>query len=102
VAPRAGFVSQIHAEMVGRAAVALGAGRDRVDSPVDPGVGIEIAAPVGTAVRAGDPVFIFAFNDDERLAHARRLTSHAIEISDEPPVASPLILEVIDGRSVNL
>src|SRR5262249_17809704 len=37
-APRAGFVTRLDAELVGRASVALGAGRDRVEDPVDPAV----------------------------------------------------------------
>ncbi len=41
---------------VGRAAVALGAGRDRVDAAVDPGVGIDVLVPLGASVKAGDAV----------------------------------------------
>ena len=40
-APRAGYVSALRAELIGRAAVALGAGRSRLDDVIDPGVGIE-------------------------------------------------------------
>ena len=52
LAPRAGFVGRMDAELVGRAAVALGAGRDRADAAVDPAVGIDIVAPVGAKVQA--------------------------------------------------
>ena len=48
---RDGVVTGFDAELVGRAAVALGAGRDRVDAAVDPAAGIDIVAPVG-ATRA--------------------------------------------------
>ena len=44
------------AELVGRASVALGAGRDRVEDPVDPAVGILVNAKPGAGVRAGDPL----------------------------------------------
>ncbi|NUR55040.1 MAG: thymidine phosphorylase, partial [Acidobacteria bacterium] len=37
-AARDGFVAAIDAELVGRAAVLLGAGRDRLDAAIDPGV----------------------------------------------------------------
>src|SRR5207244_7490329 len=46
-ASRSGFVTYVDAELVGRASVALGAGRDTVDAAVDLGVGIMIAATEG-------------------------------------------------------
>ena len=49
-APRSGIVTNLDAEAVGRAAVALGAGRGTLDDVVDPGVGITIVAPPGAAV----------------------------------------------------
>ncbi len=49
-AVRSGFLTSLDAELVGRASVALGAGRDRVEDSVDPAVGIMvIAAPRGRA-----------------------------------------------------
>ena len=44
-----GYVAGLEAERVGRAAVALGAGRAKLDDVVDPAVGIEVLAPVGCA-----------------------------------------------------
>src|SRR5215471_16896503 len=67
VAPRAGFVGRIDAELVGCAAVALGAGRDRADAAVDPAAGINVVATVGTAVRAGDPVLVLACASAARI-----------------------------------
>ncbi len=49
-----GFLSGLDAELVGRASVALGAGRDRVEDTVDPAVGIMVRAKPGAVVRAGD------------------------------------------------
>jgi pyrimidine-nucleoside phosphorylase len=49
-----GFVTELDAELIGRATVVLGAGRDTVDDEIDPGVGITIDATVGDAVEAGD------------------------------------------------
>ena len=48
-ASRSGFVAGLEAEAIGRAAVALGAGRSRLEDVVDPGVGIEVLAHVGDA-----------------------------------------------------
>ena len=42
VGPTAGFVTGLDAELIGRASVVLGAGRDKVDDEIDPAVGIMI------------------------------------------------------------
>jgi pyrimidine-nucleoside phosphorylase len=91
-ASRAGFVTAVNAELVGRASVVLGAGRDRVEDPVDPAVGIMVMAKPGDAVRAGAPVLELHFRDPARLDAAMRLTSQAITIGDEPPAPGRLIV----------
>jgi pyrimidine-nucleoside phosphorylase len=91
-ADRAGFVSRLDAELIGRASVALGAGRDRVEDPVDPAVGIMVLAKPGDAVRAGDPILELHYRDRGRLETATRLTSRAITIDDRRPAATRLIV----------
>ena len=101
-APRRGIVSRMDAELVGRAAVVLGAGRDRVDADVDPAAGIDIAAAPGDEVSAGDAVFTLRTSDRARLEAARRLLDDAVTIGGEAPVARPLVLETIDGRTASV
>ncbi len=91
-ANRSGFVTALNAELVGRASVVLGAGRDRVEDPVDPAVGIMVVAKPGDEVRAGDPVLEIHFRDSARLEAAKRLTDQAITIGDAPPVPGRLIV----------
>ena len=91
-ADRAGFVTRLDAELVGRASVALGAGRDRVDDPVDPAVGIALKATVGDQLRAGDPVLELRYRDRSRLDGARALARQAIALGDARPAAAPLII----------
>ena len=91
-ASRDGFVATIDAELVGRASVALGAGRDRVEDPVDPAVGIMVIAKPGDAVRAGDTVLELHHRDRVRLEAAIRLTSQAITIGDGRPAPGRLIV----------
>jgi pyrimidine-nucleoside phosphorylase len=97
-APRRGVVTALKAEAIGRAAVLLGAGRDRMDAEIDPAVGLTVAAPVGTTVSAGDEVIIVRHRGGRGLAEARRLLESAIVIGDGLPSRRPLILERIDGR----
>jgi pyrimidine-nucleoside phosphorylase len=91
-ATRSGFVARMDAELIGRASVALGAGRDRVEDPVDPAVGIMVIAKPGEAVTAGAPVLELHFRDRARLEAAMRLTNQAITIGDQPPAPGRLIV----------
>ena len=51
-AARSGYISRMDAELIGRASVALGAGRDRVEDSVDPAVGILVKAKPGQILYA--------------------------------------------------
>jgi pyrimidine-nucleoside phosphorylase len=55
-ARRAGYVSSIDARALGELAVKLGAGRTRADQDVDPRVGIELYAAIGSWVESGEPL----------------------------------------------
>ena len=91
-APRAGILTGLDAERVGRASVALGAGRDQVEDAVDPGVGIIVLAAAGDRVGKGDPVLELHYRDRSRLDAALPLATGAIMIGDTPPVRRSLIL----------
>jgi pyrimidine-nucleoside phosphorylase len=91
-AERSGYVARLDAELIGRASVALGAGRDRVDDPVDPAVGISIRATVRDAVRTGDPVLELHYRHRARLQTALSLALQAIAIGDDQPPRAPLIV----------
>jgi pyrimidine-nucleoside phosphorylase len=97
-APRGGYVTGLDAELVGRASVALGAGRDRVQDPVDPAVGIMIHAKPGDRVGAGDAVLELYYRDSPdraRLDAAVALASRAIAVGDAPrPQRSLIVGEV--------
>jgi thymidine phosphorylase len=94
-ADRAGYVHGFEAESVGRATVALGAGRDRVDDGVDPAVGVVVKANRGDHVQPGEPLHEIHFRDTSRLQAALALLQNACPIKDDEPIAEPLILETI-------
>jgi pyrimidine-nucleoside phosphorylase len=94
-APRSGFVAGLEAERIGRAAVALGAGRATLDDVIDHGVGITVAAHVGTEVRAGDPVLVIRHRGGRGLDAARALLEAAVEIADAAPTRQPLVADEI-------
>jgi pyrimidine-nucleoside phosphorylase len=90
-----GFVARVDAELVGRASVTLGAGRDKVDDNIDPAVGIMIPASVGDAVNKGDPIFRIGYRDDSRLRAALSLLERAIEIRETRTARERLILDEV-------
>jgi len=96
-ATRAGVITGLDAALVGRASVALGAGRDRVEQDVDPAVGIIVLAVPGQRVNAGEPVLEVHYRDRPRLEAALPLAEAAIAIGEAPPVARPLILAEVPG-----
>jgi pyrimidine-nucleoside phosphorylase len=91
-AERNGYLSRLDAELVGRASVLLGAGRDRVDDAVDPAVGLVIRAKPGARLSAGDPVLEVHYREQAKLDAALALARRAITIGDEPPVLRAIIV----------
>ena len=91
-APRTGYLARLDAELIGRASVALGAGRDRVEDAVDPAVGIILKAKPGAHVASGDPVLELHFRERAKLDAALALASRAITIGAEPPVLRAIIV----------
>jgi pyrimidine-nucleoside phosphorylase len=91
-APRTGFLASLDAELIGRASVLLGAGRDRVDDLIDPAVGIMVVAKPGAELREGDAVLELHFRDSDRRDLAARLATRAIHIEESRPSGGPLIV----------
>ena len=82
------FVTGIDARKIGVAAMVLGAGRETMDSVIDPAVGISGLLKVGESLCAGDALCRIHFNGDERLEEAEKLVREAYRLSQkrvEPP-----------------
>jgi thymidine phosphorylase len=94
-ASRSGYVTRLDAELLGRATMVLGAGRDRVEDVIDPGVGALVRAKPGDTVRAGDIMVELHYRDSSRLETALHLLRDACQIDDAPPAAQELILETV-------
>lgn len=91
-APRAGFVTSLDALLVGRAAVALGAGRDKKGDAVDLSAGILLHKKPGDAVTAGEAVMELRYNDPARLDAAVALATQAVVVGDLAPAPQPKVL----------
>jgi len=86
-----GYVARFGASDVGRAALALGAGREKKGDAVDPGAGVEVLVKVGDRIERGEPVArLYGGRNAER---AEMLVREALEISGEPVEPPPAILD---------
>jgi thymidine phosphorylase len=92
VAPRPGFIATIDAYRVGLAAMRLGAGRERKEDTIDPGVGITVLNKPGDEVSEGEPVLSLTYRHPARLEEALRVLEGAIMVADEPSEGRSLII----------
>ncbi len=90
-----GFAQGIDALAVGHAVLGLGAGRLRLEDPVDPSVGAEVWVKVGDRVEKGQPLARVYARDDRAAGEAARALETAIRLSHEPCEAPKAILEVL-------
>jgi pyrimidine-nucleoside phosphorylase len=89
---RAGYVSGMDAEAIGRASNALGAGRSKVGDAIDHAVGITLLAKPGDRVTAGQPLLLFHHRGGRGVAEAQAICRAAFDISDAAPAMRPKIL----------
>jgi pyrimidine-nucleoside phosphorylase len=91
-AERSGFVADIHAELVGRACVLLGAGRQRAEDAVDPAVGVVVLAHRGAVVHAGEALAEIHHRSSNQLDAAVELLRQSWTIAEQAPEPTPLLL----------
>jgi len=93
-AERAGFVHELNALEVGLVCVALGAGRETVDSDIDPAVGVVLEKKIGDSVEMGSTLAVIHSNTPGVEKIVDRLRK-AYTIKEEEARAPTLIHETI-------
>ena len=93
--PRAGFVSRINADDIGRAATLLGAGRDAMDDAIDPAVGVILQSKVGDEVMEGSRLCALYYADETNLQEGVQLVEDAFRISATQPEPVDLALDLV-------
>ncbi len=97
-APRAGYLSQVHARLIGEAVVAIGGGRARKGDAIDHAVGAVFHHKVGEWVEAGQPLFTLHVNQAAHLESARKAILQAYAWSDQAVPALPLFYSVVGSE----
>ena len=82
-APRTGVVIRVDPKVVGRAVVAMGGGRLKVEDPVDPTVGFVITVNPGDKVLAGEPIASVFARDPAGIQLGFDALGQAIVVADK-------------------
>jgi pyrimidine-nucleoside phosphorylase len=98
-ASRGGYVQSLNAELVGQAAMVLGAGRATLEDRIDPAVGVVLHSKSGDSVQAGQALAT-VHGRTKGIGEARLLLDQAYQIVDLPPVPRRLVIDRIAGRIV--
>lgn len=91
--PKSGYLSRIRTEIVGRAAMSLGAGRTKKDEEIDHLAGIRCLKKVGDYVRAGEAVFLM--RGRKGFDEAEKRLKDAYDLSDEKVEKIPGVIGVV-------
>ena len=82
-APRTGVVAKVEPKTIGRAVVAMGGGRRKVEDEVDPTVGFVITVKPGDKVLAGEPIASVFARDPGGIKLGFEALQQAIVVGDK-------------------
>jgi thymidine phosphorylase len=85
---------------IGRAAVALGAGRAAVNDRIDMGVGFHVTAKPGVAVRRGEPLATVHAATEADARDGAAALRRALPIVDETAEPLPLVSHRVTSDGV--
>jgi pyrimidine-nucleoside phosphorylase len=94
-APSDGYLTCFDAKVMGRAAVVLGAGRDRQEDKIDFGAGFTLRRKLGDPVRKGETVATVYASDAKRLKEGLRMAEGALDVGRSRPKPRKTILKVM-------
>ena len=95
-----GYVGDIDSLELGLCNITLGAGRARIEEPIDPKAGIVLSRKVGEIVESGDVLATLYTDRDAILEPARERIRRAFHIQPNAPKQKPLILSYVEKGGV--
>ena len=94
-ADKDGYVSGLNALEVGKTAMLLGAGRERLGDNIDYTAGVKMAKKYADYVTAGEVIATVYSNDKARIDAAGSRLLNAYQFSNHRPTPRPLLIETI-------
>jgi pyrimidine-nucleoside phosphorylase len=92
---RDGRVARLAARAIGDASMLLGAGRETVQSTIDPAVGFVLHKKVGDPVAVNEPIVTAHVGKTSRREEALARLREAIVVSPEAPPRGALVLDIL-------
>ena len=90
-----GYIVGMQAELIGRAAQVLGAGRATKEDIIDPAVGLVMQKRVGDKIEKGEAFCTLYVNDEKNLEDAISTMREAVHIGAKPDHVPPMVYGVI-------
>jgi len=90
-----GYVAALDALEVGRTAMLLGAGREKIGDTIDPAVGVMVYKKKGDRVQEGDIMAVVYANREQLLPAAIQQLKGSYQLTDTCPPAEPLVIDTI-------
>ena len=90
-----GYISHCNAEIIGTAAMILGAGRKTADDVIDILAGIKLYKKTGDKVNKGDVIATLYTEKQDTIATATEIINNAITFSEKAVESLPLIYNIV-------
>ena len=95
IADRSGYMTGTDAQLIGHAAMLLGAGRVSKEDTIDPAAGIVMKKKPGDFVKAGEAICMLHTSDVKTIPSAEAEMRRAVSFGDTAPEHEPLIYKII-------
>lgn len=93
--PREGFVARADADLIGRACIALGAGRRKSSDTVNHAAGVSGIRKIGERVAKGEPLLVVHGSAEAEVREAMEMLAAAFSVEPTPANPPPLIVEKV-------
>ena len=90
-----GYIENIDALLVGKAALILGAGREKAGDSIDFSAGVKIQKTLSENVEEGDLLFTLYTDDQDKVEVAKNLLLSSVTISNTKPQSQHVIYKTI-------
>lgn len=91
-----GYVSEIQAEEIGKAAMIIGAGRATKEDVIDHSVGVLVLKKVGDFVKKGETIAKICYNKETEVEKSKKMILGAYKFSNEKVEKPKIIFEILD------